>query len=168
MKIFLGTDHTGIELKNAVKDFLEKAGHDVHDCGAYEYDKDDDYPDVISKAAEGVSETEGSYGFIFGGSGQGEQMTANKYPGVRCALFYAPAVPTTTVDISGKESHDPFEIIRLTRQHNYANMLSLAVRFLTKEDVLMAVKLFLETPISHEERHVRRVEKITKIEEKLK
>lgn len=167
MKVYLATDHTGLELKNTLKAFLEEQGHEVEDCGAYAYDKDDDYPDFIGKAAQGVSEQPGALGIVMGGSGQGEQMTANKYKGVRCALFYAPAVPAKSVDISGKISSDPFEIIKLTRQHNHANMLSLGVRFLSEEDAKQAVKIFLETPVSNEERHKRRIEKLKKLEQKL-
>jgi len=166
MKVYLATDHTGISLKNALKTFLQELGNDVEDCGAYAYDKDDDYPDFIGKAAQGVSEHPEALGIVMGGSGQGEQMVANKYKGVRCALFYALATPAQAVDISGKTSTDPFEIIKLTRQHNHANMLSLGVRFLTEEDAKQAVKIFIETSISSEERHVRRVEKIKKLEEK--
>ncbi|MBI2033015.1 MAG: RpiB/LacA/LacB family sugar-phosphate isomerase [Candidatus Levybacteria bacterium] len=164
MKIYLATDHTGLELKNTIKNFLEKEGYDVEDCGAYEYDRDDDYPDFIGKAAEGVSKDQTSLGIIMGGSGQGEQMVANKYKGVRCALFYTPAAPAQAVDISGKTSTDAFEIVKLTRQHNHANMLSLGVRFLTQEDAIQAVKIFLNTAASQEERHARRVNKIKHIE----
>ncbi len=167
MKIYLATDHTGLELKNSIKKFLEQEGYDVEDCGAYEYDKDDDYPDFIGKAAQGVSENQEALGIVMGGSGQGEQMVANKYKGVRCALFYTLAIPAQSVDISGKTSTDPFEIVKLTRQHNHANILSLGVRFLSIDDAKHAVKVFLETPVSSEERHVRRVEKIKKIEQSL-
>lgn len=164
MKVFLASDHTGLELKEHLKEFLSSKEYEVEDCGAYEYDKDDDYPDFIAKAAEGVSRNRGSFGVVIGGSGQGEAMTANKELGIRCALFYAPAIPATAVDISGRESTDPFEIIKLTRQHNNANMLSLSARFLTFEESEQAVLLFLETPFSGEERHQRRVEKIAKLE----
>lgn len=164
MKIYVATDHTGLTLKDALKSFLQKKGYDVEDCGAYEYDKYDDYPDFIGKAAKGVSSNPDALGIVMGGSGQGEQMAANKYKGVRCALFYTPATPAEAVDISGKRSTDPFEIIKLTRQHNHANMLSLAARFLSIEEAKKAVILFLETPVSEEERHVRRIEKIRKIE----
>lgn len=165
MKVYIATDHTGLELKDTLKQFLTELGHTVEDCGAYEYDKDDDYPDFIGKAAQGVSQNQEAVGIVMGGSGQGEQMVANKYKGVRCALFYTPATPAQAVDISGKKSDDPFEIITLTRQHNLANMLSLGVRFLRIDDAKEAVKRFIETPVSSEERHVRRVEKIKKIEE---
>ena len=165
--VYLATDHTGFELKNKVKEFLEKEGYKVEDCGAYEYDKDDDYPDFISKAAEAVSKDPSSKGIIFGGSGQAEAMVANKYKGVRCALFYSPVVPVRAADITGRQSSDPFEMIRLTREHNDANILCLGVRFLTDDDTLKAVKLWLETPFTNEPRHLRRIEKIGKIEEKI-
>src|SRR5258708_4936803 len=105
MKIYLATDHTGLELKNKVKEFLKQKDYDVEDCGAYQFEKDDDYPDFIGKAAEAVSkDLEHSRGIIFGGSGQGEAMVANKFKGVRCALFYAKAIPAQAVDAAGRES----------------------------------------------------------------
>lgn len=165
--IYLATDHAGFELKEKVKEFLKAEGYEVEDCGAYKYDKDDDYPDFISKAAEAVSKDLDSKGIIFGGSGQAEAMVANKFKGVRCALFYTPAVPVRAADITGRQSSDPFEMIRLTREHNDANMLSLGVRFLTDEDTLKVVKQWLEAPFPGDERHVRRIEKIKKLEETL-
>lgn len=166
MKIYLATDHAGFELKEKVKKFLQDQGYDVFDCGALSFDKEDDYPDFISKAAEAVSQDpQNSKGIIFGGSGQGEAMVANKYKNVRCAVFYRPAVPPQAADASGRMSSDPFEIIRLSREHNDANVLSLSARFLKEEDVLKAVKLWLETPFPSEERHQRRVEKIKQIEQ---
>lgn len=164
MKVYLASDHTGLELKTAVKEFLEKKGYEAVDCGALEYDKDDDYPDFIKKAAQAVSNNPGSFGIVFGGSGQGEAIVANKYNGVRCIVFYGPVKPAQTVDIRGKESDDPFEILKLARQHNDANILSLGVRFLTNEDMLQAIKIFLGTPFSNDERHARRIEKIKQIE----
>lgn len=163
--VYLATDHTGLSLKNAVKDFLVEKGYEVEDLGAYELNPDDDYPDFISKAAEKVSKDPQGVGIIFGGSGQGEAMVANKFPNVRCALFYSLAVPVQAADISGRQSDDPFEILRLTRQHNHANVLSVGVRFLKEEDVLKAISIWLETSYSDEQRHMRRVEKIKKIEE---
>lgn len=167
MKVYLATDHTGLDLKNKVKDFLRQEKHDVEDCGAYEYDKDDDYPDWISKAAQKVSEDPDQRGIIFGGSGQGEAMVANKFKNVRCALFYTPALPTQTVDIEGEKSTDPFEILKLSRTHNKANMLSIGFRFVKDEDVFKAIKIWMETPDPTVERHLRRVEKIKKIEEEI-
>lgn len=164
MKVYLATDHVGFELKEKIKKFLTEEGYEVGDCGAFEYNPDDDYPDFISKAAEAVSNDLSSRAIIFGGSGQAEAMVANKYKGVRCALFYSPVVPARAADITGRKSDDPFEMIRLTREHNDANILSLGVRFLTDEDALKAVKMWLSAPFTEEERHVRRIEKIKKIE----
>jgi ribose 5-phosphate isomerase B len=165
MKIYLATDHTGVALKNSVKEFLEKEGYTVEDCGAFGIDKNDDYPDWISKAAQKVSENPNDRGIIFGGSGQGEAMVANKFKNVRCALFYTPALPTHPVNIEGDKSTDPFEILKLSRDHNQANMLSIGFRFVKEEDVFKAIKIWLERPDPTEERHLRRIEKIRKIEE---
>ncbi len=151
MKVYLATDHAGFELKTKVKEFLKKEGYEVEDCGAYEFDKDDDYPDFISKAAEAVSENPENKAIIFGGSGQGEAIVANKFPNVRVAVYY------------GGQNMMP----KLTREHNDSNILSLGARFLTEEEACEAVKLFLDTPFSREDRHVRRIEKIKEIEKKL-
>lgn len=165
MKVFLASDHTGIELKAAIKMFLEEKKYEVVDCGALEFDKYDDYPDFISKAAEEVSkDPENAIGFVVGGSAQGEAMAANKFKNVRCAVFYAKAVPVGAADITGRVSDDPFEIIKLTREHNNSNMLSLSARFLTQEDALHAVELFVSTPFPGDERHKRRIDKISKLE----
>jgi ribose 5-phosphate isomerase B len=166
MKIYLATDHAGFELKNKVADFLEKEGYAIEDCGPETYDKDDDYPDYISKAAAKVSENPEDFGIVFGGSGQGEAIVANKFKGVRCALFYGPVIPPIATDITGNKSDDPYEMLRLTREHNNSNMLSLGVRFLTEEDAFSAIKLFLTSKYSAEERHARRIEKIKKLEER--
>ena len=166
MTLYLATDHTGFELKNKLKVFLQKEGYLVEDCGAYAYNKDDDYPDFITRAAQMVSkDPDNSKGIIFGGSGQGEAMLANKYKGVRCALFYAPAIPVKPVNIKGRESTDPFEILKLSREHNWANMLSIGVRFLKEDEILKAIKIWLESPAPTDQNHIRRVEKIRKIEE---
>ena len=164
MKIFIGTDHAGLEFKNQLKDFLGQEGYEVVDCGPETFDKDDDYPDFCGAAAKGVSENPGAFGIVLGGSGQGEQIVANKFKGVRCALFYTKAVPVEAIDVTGAKSEDPFEIVKLTRQHNDSNMLSLGTRFLSIDDAKQAVKLFLETPFSNEERHQRRINKIKAIE----
>lgn len=165
MKVYLATDHTGFKLKNSIKSFLIEKGHRVEDCGAHTIDTTDDYPDLIAKAARAVSaDPEHSRGIIFGGSGQGEAMVANKFKGIRCALFYTPALPTQAVNVEGRESSDPFEIVKLTREHNGANMLSLAVRFLTEENALHAVQVWLEAAEPSNERHLRRIEKIKQIE----
>ena len=168
MKIYLATDHAGLDLKNKVKNFLEKENYQVEDCGAYQYDKEDDYPDFIHKAAQAVSQDpENSKGIVFGGSGQGEAIVANKSPKVRCALFYAPAIPAHSINAEGDQSTDPFEMLRLTRDHNNSNMLSIGFRFVKEEDVLKAVKIFLTSPGPTAERHLRRIGKISKIEEEI-
>ena len=165
MKVYLATDHAGFELKNKVVEFLKKEGYEVEDCGPDTYDKDDDYPDFISIAAKKVSENPEDFGIIFGGSGQGEAIVANKFKNVRCALFYGPVLPSVGTDITGKTSDDPYEMLMLTREHNNSNMLSLGVRFLTEQDAFNAVKLFLNSKYSGEERHARRIAKIKKLEE---
>lgn len=164
MKIFLASDHAGFDFKEKIKIYFKDKGYEVEDCGAYELNKDDDYPDFISKASEGVSKDPQSRGIILGGSGQAEAMVANKFPNVRCALFYTPAVPIAPADITGRVSTDPLEIIRLTREHNDANMLSLGARFLKEDEVFKILDMWLETPFSNNERHIRRLGKIKQIE----
>lgn len=155
MIIYVGADHAGFALKQKVKDLLEKEGYEVADMGAYELNENDDYPDFITAAADAVANDliKGidSRGIIFGGSGQGEAMAANRIDGVRAAVFYGPSTSLRT--------SDPFEIIKLSREHNDANMLSLGARFVSETDALAAVKLWLETPFSNEERHKRRIMK---------
>lgn len=168
MKIYLATDHAGFSLKEQIKVSLQGKGYDIVDCGAATFDKDDDYPDYISKAAAGVSyDPEHAKGIIFGGSGQAEAMVANKFPHVRCALFYAEAVPVDGADVTGRKSDNPLEMIRLTREHNDANMLSLGARFLTEKQTLKIVDLWLKTPFSKHERHKRRIAKIERVEEEV-
>jgi len=164
MKVYLATDHAGLEIKNKVVEYLKSLGFEAIDCGPFEFDKDDDYPDLISKAAEKVSQNPTSFGIILGGSGQGEAMVANKFKNVRCALFYAEAVPVEAIDITGNKSTDSYEMLKLTRAHNNSNMLSLGIRFLTEEQMLKAVKIFLESPFPGDERHATRIEKISKLE----
>ncbi len=165
MKVYLATDHAGFELKNKVAQFLKKEGYEVEDCGPETYDKDDDYPDFISKAAKKVSENPDHFGIVFGGSGQGEAIVANKFKSVRCALFYGPVIPPIATDVNGRESDDPYEMLRLTREHNNSNMLSIGVRFMSADDAMNAIKLFLTSKYSGEERHARRIAKIKKLEE---
>lgn len=167
MKVYLATDHAGFELKNKIVEFLQKEGYEAEDCGPATYDKDDDYPDFISIAAKKVSENPTDFGIVFGGSGQGEAIVANKFKNVRCALFYGPVIPPVATDITGQTSDDPYEMLRLTREHNNSNMLSIGVRFMAPEDAMNAIKLFLESKYSGEERHSRRIEKIKKLEESI-
>jgi ribose 5-phosphate isomerase B len=146
MNIFLGTDHAGFELKEEVKKFLMEEGHEVTDCGAHELDPNDDYPDFCAEAARKVSENEGSRGFVFGKSGAGEAITANKIRGIRAVL----AVNS--------------ENVKLSREHNDANVLSLGSMFFNSESAKKLAKLFIETPFPQEERHARRIKKIAELE----
>lgn len=148
MKVYLATDHAGFELKNKIGEFLKGLGYEVEDCGPFSFDKDDDYPDFISKAAEAVSNDPQSKGIVLGSSGQGEAIVSNKFKNVRCALFYG----------------GPLEMLEVTRAHNDSNMLSLGAKFLSEDEAIKAVKLFLESPFSGEERHVRRINKIKQLE----
>lgn len=160
MKIALSTDHAGVELLEKLEDFLTKQGHECVNFGPKSFDPDDDYPDFIFPAAKAVTKGECEVGIIMGGSGQGEAMAANRVKGIRCTLFYGPAVPKVAINAEGDMSDDDYEILRLSRDHNVANMLSLAARFLSWEEIEKAVTIWLETPQGTVERHVRRVTKL--------
>lgn len=160
MKIVLSTDHTGVELVKQLAAFLGEQGHECTNIGPIEVNPDDDYPDFVYPAAKAVATGEYEYGIIMGGSGQGEAMAANRIPGVRCAVYYGAATPVGSVDAEGAMAADEYEILRLSRQHNDANVLSLAARFLSWEDIEKAVTIWLETPFSHADRHVRRIAKL--------
>src|SRR3989338_10925970 len=152
MTIFFASDHAGFELKNKLIEYVKSLGHETIDKGPFSFDPDDDYPDFIQLAAKEVSKNPDSVrGIILGGGGQGEAMAANRFPHVRAAVFYGPIPPKGIIDISGKESSDPFESARLARSHNDANVLSIGARFISLEDAQKAVRVFLETPFSGEE-----------------
>ena len=143
MIIHLATDHAGLELKDKIKQHLNKSGHDVIDHGAYEYDALDDYPDFIFPCAKAVAEDNRSRGIILGGSGQGEAMAANRIKGVRAAVFY----------------NGPKEIIELSRQHNNANILSLGARFMSEEEIYRIIEIWFDTDFE-EGRHQSRIDKL--------
>ena len=143
MKIHLATDHAGLELKEKVKLYLSDLNYEVIDHGAYEYDALDDYPDFIFPCANAVSNDLESKGIILGGSGQGEAMAANRGKGVRAAVFY----------------NGPEEIIKLSRQHNNANILSLGARFMSEEEMYKIIEVWLSTDFESG-RHQRRIEKL--------
>ncbi len=140
--IVLATDHAGFELKEHVKNFLSKKGYNVKDFGALEYDALDDYPDFILPAAKHISE-HNLKGIIFGGSGQGEAMAANRIKGIRAAVFY----------------NGPSEIIELSRMHNNANILSIGARFLSNKDAELIIELWLSTDFE-QGRHEKRINKL--------
>lgn len=146
MKVFLGTDHAGFELKEKIKSYLSENGYEVQDCGAFAFDKNDDYPDFISKASIGVSKNPNSKGIVFGKSGAGEAIVANKIKGIRCVLGF------------NKEN------VELSRLHNDVNVLSLGSTFVSEELAKELAKIFLETKFTNEDRHIRRIKKITEIE----
>lgn len=145
MKVHLATDHAGLELKDKIKLYLIELGHEVIDHGAYEFDALDDYPDFIFPCAKAVAEDQESRGIILGGSGQGEAMAANRIKGIRAAVFY----------------NGPEEIIKLSRQHNNANILSLGARFMTEEEIYRIIKIWFGEDFEGG-RHQRRIEKLDK------
>jgi len=144
MKIFFGSDHAGYELKQKLIPFVKSLGYEVIDKGPDNLKSDDDYPDFLAPVAKEVMNDKESKGIILGGSGQGEAITANRFIGVRAVVYYG----------------GPSEIIKLSREHNDANVLSLGARFINEEETKQAVKLWLETPFSNDERHQRRIKKI--------
>ena len=139
MKIYIGSDHTGFEIKEMLKTYLPDLGlgYEVIDKGAFAHDTDDDYPDFTTPVAKAVAENTGSFGIIIGGSGQGEAIVANRYRHVRAAVWY------------GKND----AILTLSREHNNANILSIGARFVNVEEAKRGVQLWLETKFSGDFRH---------------
>ncbi len=140
MRVYLGSDHAGYELKQQVIEHLTKTGHQPTDCGAYHYDADDDYPPFCIAAAARTVADPGSLGIVIGGSGNGEQIAANKVPGVRCALAWST------------------ETAALARQHNNAQLIGIGARMHSTAEVLKIVDAFLSTPWSKAQRHQRRID----------
>jgi ribose 5-phosphate isomerase B len=159
MKIFLAGDHAGFRLKGALVEQLRLLGHDVEDLGPHELDPEDDYPDFVLPLAKMVAQNPDSFGIICAGSGQGEAMCANRMPGVRAAVFYGKMSVATALDKAGTHSEDGFDAIRLPRRHNDANVLSIGSRFVSPLDAEEAVRIFLDTEFSNDERHARRLAK---------
>jgi ribose 5-phosphate isomerase B len=145
--VVLGCDHAGFELKEKIKQFLEKKKIKCEDYGTFTGEAVD-YPDFIIPAAERVASNKRFRGIILGGSGQGEAIAANKVKGIRAAVFYG----------------GPTKIVSLSREHNDANILSLGARFINDKDALKAVELWLKTDFSKEKRHVKRIVKISRYE----
>lgn len=156
MTIFFASDHVGFELKKILQSYIKnELGHEVEDCGAFLYDENDDYPDFVQVAAKKVAEnSEENRAVILGGTGEGEAMVANRFKGVRAAVYYGGE--EARADAAGKS----LNIIEAARSHNNANILSLGARFLDEASAKAAIKTFLETPFSGEERHVRRLKKL--------
>jgi len=148
MKIHIGSDHAGLEFKAKIIAHLQSQGHQVTDHGPHSFDPFDDYPEFCIPAALATAKDPGSFGIVLGGSGNGEQMAANKVKGVRAALVWS------------------VEIAKLARQHNDANVISLGGRMHDEKLCLELVDTFLSTPFSNDERHIRRIGLISKYEEK--
>ncbi|WP_194949280.1 ribose-5-phosphate isomerase [Actinomyces trachealis] len=146
MRIHVATDHAGFELKNALADRLRAAGHEVVDHGAHEYDALDDYPAFCIECGQGVVADPGSLGVVIGGSGNGEQIAANKVEGVRAALVWNE------------------DTARLAREHNDANIISIGFRQHELDYCFHLVDVFIAEPFSGDERHVRRIGQISAFE----
>jgi ribose 5-phosphate isomerase B len=146
MRVYLGTDHAGFELKNHLVEHLTALGHEAIDCGAHTYDDQDDYPPPCIAAATRMVADPGSLCVVIGGSGNGEQIAANKVRGTRAALVWSD------------------ETARLSREHNDANVISIGARNHPEEDVKRFVEIFVSTPFSHAVRHQRRIDMLTEYE----
>jgi ribose 5-phosphate isomerase B len=146
MRVHLGSDHAGLELKEHLLGWLRDNGHVPVDHGPFVYDAVDDYPVFCIRAAEGVAEDPGSVGVVIGGSGNGEQIAANKVEGVRAALVWNA------------------DIAVLAREHNDANVISIGGRMHSVEDMTHFVDMFIRTPFSGDDRHARRIALISAYE----
>jgi ribose 5-phosphate isomerase B len=146
MRLHIGSDHAGLELKNELLAHLVNNGHDVTDHGPYEYDALDDYPDFCIPAAQAVSKDPASLGVVIGGSGNGEQISANKVKGIRAVLAWS------------------IETAKLGKEHNNANVVSIGGRMHSIEECKEIIDAFIATPFSNDERHIRRIDKIAKFE----
>jgi len=148
--IYIATDHAGYETKNAIVEYLRSNKIDCTDVWPFEYDSLDDYPDFIIPCAQKVAEDlENNLGIILGGSGQGEAIAANKVKWIRAVIYYGWSK----------------DILTLSKLHNNANILSLGGRFLSEAEALEAIDIWLEAKYENEERHQRRIDKISKYEE---
>lgn len=158
--LYLASDHAGYELKEKVKKYLEDLKYEIKDFGAFKREPEDDYPDFIIPAIKALSEdvikeglvpsgAERSRGIILGGSGQGEAIIANRFPGIRAVIC--------------DDNRDLENKIKAWREHTNSNVLSFGARFIDEESALKAVKMWLETPFLNEPRHLRRLAKIDKI-----
>jgi ribose 5-phosphate isomerase B len=148
MRVHIGSDHAGLELKSALVEHLQISGHDVVDHGPHFFDALDDYPVFCIPAAQAVANEDGSFGIVLGGSGNGEQMAANKVKGIRAALVWS------------------VETAKLAREHNDANVIAIGGRMHSIEVCKELIDAFLTTPFSNGERHMRRIGQVSKFETK--
>ncbi|ASR35026.1 ribose-5-phosphate isomerase [Prauserella marina] len=142
MRVYLGSDHAGFELKAHLLSHLKAQGHEVTDIGPYAYDAADDYPAYCIETARRVVADEGSLGVVIGGSGNGEQIAANKVPGARAVLAWSA------------------ETAKLGRQHNHAQVAGIGARMHSEDEAAAIVDAFLATPVDSDERHTRRVRQV--------
>jgi ribose 5-phosphate isomerase B len=140
VRVYLGSDHAGFELKTRLIEWLKEKGHEPVDCGPAAYDPGDDYPPCVLAAASSTAADPGSLGIVIGGSGNGEQIAANKVPGIRAALAWNTETAT------------------LARQHNNDQVVSLGARMHTLEQAAEIAAAFVATPFSDEPRHQRRID----------
>ncbi len=146
MRVYLGSDHAGYELKQHLVQWLTNAGHEAVDCGPHIYDAVDDYPPFILRAAERTAADPEALGIVIGGSGNGEAIAANKVKGVRAALAWS------------------VETAELGREHNNANVISVGARMHSLDEATKFVEVFLGTPFSEDPRHIRRIDMISEYE----
>lgn len=147
-RILIGADHAGYDLKEQLKKYLSELGYEVEDFGAGKIDPEDDYPVILTPLAYEIAKNPNQKAIVLGGSGQGEAILCNRFPGIRAAVFYG----------------GNLDIIKLSREHNDANVLSLGARFLNIDEAKQAVKLWLDTKFSEDERHIRRISLLDEIE----
>lgn len=148
-KVLVASDHAGFDLKNILVAYLKEKGYAVEDMGAHALNDADDYPPIMVPVALRVlDDPKNVKGIVFGGSGNGEAMVCNRFPEVRAAVYYGGSL----------------DIVRLSREHNDANILSFGARFITEDEMKKAADLWLTTAFSGEERHARRIELIDSIE----
>ena len=146
MRVHLGSDHAGFEMKAHLIAHLTELGHEPVDAGPSSYDPDDDYPPYCVAAAQAVLDDPGSLGIVIGGSGNGEQISANKVPGIRCALAWS------------------VETAQLSRQHNDAQVVAIGARMHSMEEAAAFAEAFLDTSFSHDPRHQRRIDMVAEYE----
>ena len=144
MRLYIASDHAGFLLKSELAAYLQDEGHEVKDMGPYAHDPEDDYPDFCIPLAQKVAGDSDAFGIVVGFSGQGEAIACNRVKGARAAVYYG----------------GPEEVLRLSRDHNDANILSLGAKFVSTEEAKEAVMIWLATDFSKSERHIRRIQKL--------
>ncbi len=147
MRLVIASDHAGFALKSELLAYLKDEGHEVEDLGPHTLDPEDDYPDYCAPVGERVAKDTELLGIVIGFSGQGEAMAVNRVHGARAAVYYG----------------GPEEVLRLSREHNNANVLALGAKFLTLDDAKEAVVVWLGVDFSHSERHQRRIQKLDSV-----